>query len=212
MSHHLSVRILQSLKRIVTLRKEEMASKLYENDFGFRLVTEKGGTPILCSFAFFKFRFGAVHDDDMRFFLWCVNAASAEKCMGYCGFNVSVYGWRRLLKLQILVSVTFVFWSLLVLLNALSAIFKPSHLQLTEYLHDFVFHSVCVCVCVCVATLALLVSRSLFYVAAAPQSRQRKYFTFFRIVAILIVAQLNKTFFPFISRSNHLPFFIFTHC
>lgn len=45
-----------------------MALKLYENDFGFRLVTEKGGTPVLCNFGFFKFGFGAVHDVDMRFF------------------------------------------------------------------------------------------------------------------------------------------------
>lgn len=120
----------------------------------------------------------------------CVNVASAEKCMGYCGFNMSVYGWQ-------LVSVAFVLWSLLVLLKTLSVIFKPFHLQLTEYLHEFVFYSVCVCV-----------SRSLFYVAAAPQSRQhqRKDFTFsYLLQSDLLYSWKN----PFISLLNHLPWFVF---
>lgn len=55
-------------------------------------------------------------------------------------------------------SVAFVLWSLLVLLTTLSAIFKPSHLQLTEYLHEFVCQCVCVCVCFvwCVFCMSVL--------------------------------------------------------
>lgn len=72
-----------------------MNLKWHENDTVFGLLTEKGGTPILCIFGFLSFLLVLL----LRMMRFCANVASAEKCMGDCGFDGSAYAWRLSLKL-----------------------------------------------------------------------------------------------------------------